>query len=140
MGESRMERRSVEHHSGAGDHALRGAHVLAAPLQCFDFAEETDGLRRERPYQEHDRNAKTLVKSDAFRVVLVALRAGARFDEDDQRGHVSMLVLEGRVSLEVGHERTEVGPGQIAAIGAGHPWTALADEESVVVLHFSWPG
>ena len=140
MGESGMERRSVEHHSGSGDGALRETHVLAAPLQCFDFAEETEGLRRERPYQEHDRNAKTLVKSDAFRVVLVVLKAGARFDEDDPRGHVSMLVRQGGVSLAVGDERTKVGTGQIAAISAGHARSAVADQESVVVLHFSWPG
>lgn len=140
MGEGGREQRPVEHHSGSGDGAMREAHVLAAPLQCFDFADETDGLRRERPYQEHDRNAKTLVKSDAFRMVLVVLKAGARFDEEDQRGHVSMLVREGGVSLAVGDERTKVGPGQIAAISTGHAWSAVADQDSVVVLHFSWPG
>lgn len=135
-----MEERSVQHHSGVGDSAVRKAHVLAAPLQCFDFAEEIAALRRERPYVEQDRNAKTLVKSDAFRIVLAVLKAGARFDEDDPRGHVSMVVREGRVALEVGDgHRTEVGPAQIAAIGAGHRWRALAQEESVVVLHFSWP-
>ncbi len=134
-----MEQRSVQHRSGTGHGAVREAHVLAAPLLRFDFAEEIAALRRERPYVEQDRNAKTLVKSDAFRIVLAVLKAGARFDEDDPRGHVSMLVREGRVSLEAGDERTEVGPAQIAAIGAGSRWRALAEEDSVIVFHFSWP-
>ena len=134
-----MERRSVEHRSASNAEPIRESHVLAAPLLCFDFAEELERLKAERPYRERDRNAKTLVKSEAFRLVLVALRAGARFDEDDPRGHVSVLVREGHVSLHVGDESTEVGTGQIAAISAGHPWWALAAADSVVVLHFSWP-
>jgi quercetin dioxygenase-like cupin family protein len=135
-----MEQRSVQRRSTTGDPAIRGAHVLAAPLQCFDFAEEIEALRRERPYVEQDRNAKTLVKSDAFRIVIAVLKAGARFDEDKPRGHVSILVRQGRVSLEVDDERTQVGTAQIAAIGAGHRWRAVAEEESVLVFHFSWPG
>lgn len=114
--------------------------MLAAPLLCFDFAEELEGLKAERPYREQDRNAKTLVKSKAFRLVLVALKVGARFEEDDPRGYVSLLVRQGHVSLHVGDESTEVGTGQIAAIATGHRWWAIATEESVVVLHFSWPG
>jgi quercetin dioxygenase-like cupin family protein len=135
-----MERRAVEHRSRVGAHGVRESHDLSAPLLCFDFAEEIEGLRRERQYLEHDRNAKTLVKTDAFRIVLVVLKAGARFDEDDPRGHVSALVRSGRVSFHVGDESTEVGTGQIAAVAAGHRWRALAAEDSVVVLHFSWPG
>ncbi|HEX9045322.1 MAG TPA: hypothetical protein VF802_09875, partial [Candidatus Limnocylindrales bacterium] len=75
-----------------------------------------------------------------FRVVLVVLKAGAAFDEDDPRGHVSMLVREGELSLEVGPDRATVGPGQIAAIDQGHPWRARAERDSVAILHFSWPG
>lgn len=134
-----MERRSVEHRSRVDTEPIRQSHVLAAPLLCFDFAAEVEQLQAERPYREHDRNAKTLVKSDAFRLVLVALKAGARFDEDDPRGYVSLLVRQGHVSLHVGDESTEVGTGQIAAVGAGHPWWAVAAEDSIVVLHFSWP-
>ncbi len=135
-----MERRAVEHRSRVGAHGVRETHVLSAPLLCFDFAEEIAGLRRERQFQQHDRNAKTLVKTDAFRIVLVVLRTGARFDEDDPRGHVSVQVRQGRVSLHVGDESTEVGTGQMAALAAGHPWRALAAEDSAILLHFSWPG
>lgn len=135
-----MERRSVEHRSATGRRPIRETHELAAPLLSFDFAEELERLKAERPYQERDRNAKTLVKSEAFRLVLVALKAGARFDEDDQRGYVSLLVRQGHVSLHVGDESTELGTGQIGAIATGHPWWAIAAEDSVVVLHFSWPG
>ncbi len=133
------QQRTVEHRAHTESRPERETHVLAAPLLCFDLAEELAQLRAERPYIEGDRNAKTLVKSEAFRLVLVALRAGARFDEGDPRGYVSVLVREGRVSLNVATESTEVGPGQVSAIEAGHPWSAVAKEDSLVVLHLSWP-
>lgn len=133
------QQRSVEHRARTASKPERATHVLAAPLLCFDLADELAELRAERPYLEGDRNAKTLVKADAFRLVLVALRAGAAFDEGDPRGYVSVLVREGRVALRVGDESTEVGPGQVSAIEAGHPWSAVAQEDSLVVLHLSWP-
>ena len=108
-------------------------------VRRFDLDDELTQLRAERPYFDGDRNAKTLVKAAAFRLVLVAQRAGTRFDEDDPRGEVSVLVRLGRISSQVDGDSTDVGPGQVSTIQAGNHWSAVAAEDSLVILTINWP-
>ncbi len=135
-----MDRSPAQPVRDGGRQAMREPHVMEAPLLIFDLREEFDRLRREPPYVEHGRNAKTLVKSDAFRLVVVALKAGIRFDEADPRGHVGIVVREGAVTLHVGDATNRLAAGSLAAIEPGHPWWATTDEDSLLVLHLSWPG
>lgn len=106
----------------------REARSLIAPLLRFDLDEEAARLRAESAYRDGDRNARTLVKAGSFRLVLVAFRVGATFDEDDQRGSLAMHVLEGRVALRVGPDAVEIGRGEVAVVSAEHPWTAAASQ------------
>jgi quercetin dioxygenase-like cupin family protein len=117
----------------------REARSLTAPLLRFAFAEEAAGLRAESEYIEGDRNARTLVKAGAFRLVLVAFRAGATFDELDQRGSVALQMLEGQVALRVGEDATEIGAGEVAIISPEHPWNASARSDGLVLVHLAWP-
>ncbi len=133
------EVRTVEHRSHVESRAERDNHVIAAPLLRFDLVAERDRLRRERPYTEGDRNAKTLVKSGRYRLVLVALRKGARFDEADPRGWVSMFVHDGRVSVDAADGTTEIAGGEVAALEPGQRWSAVALEESTVLINVNWP-
>src|SRR4051794_894998 len=75
--------------SGSDD---REARSLVGPGLEFDLAHEAFRLRGESLYIDGDRNARTLVKAGSFRLVLVAFRKRAAFDEDDQRGVVSLHV------------------------------------------------
>lgn len=118
---------------------MRPPHALDAPQLSFDLADEVSRLRGGLPYREGDRNGKTLVKSDTFRLVLVVLEAGATFDEDDPRGDVSLLVREGQVVLHVEAAQADLHAGDITAVTAGHRWSAVAVQASVVLLHFCWP-
>ncbi len=131
--------RAVEHRASTPSRPERRTHVIEAPLLRFDLDEETAELRREPSYAAGDRNAKTLVKSGHYRLVLVALKAGGSFDEDDPRGYVSLLVREGRLSVAVGDGRLDVGKGQVAAIDTGNRFSAVALEDTVVLMNFSWP-
>jgi quercetin dioxygenase-like cupin family protein len=117
----------------------RQGRSLIAPLARFDVAEEAARLRGEVEYLEGDRNAKTLVKAGAFRLVLVAFRKGAEFDENDQLGTLALQSIEGRVALRVGQEGMEIVEGQVAVVPAGHPWTALAATDGLLLIHLSWP-
>ncbi len=130
---------TVEHCAQTTSRPERETHVITAPLLTFDLGEELGRLRRERPYREGDRNGKTLVKEGRHRVVLVALRAGARFDEDDPRGYVTLVVHEGRLSVAVNDGETEIGAGQVAVLGHGECWSGKALEDSAVLMNFSWP-
>ena len=117
----------------------RDARSLSAPLLRFRFAEEAARLRTESPFVEGDRNARTLAKSGAFRLVLVAFRAGAIFDENDQRGSVALQVLGGRVDLRVGEEAIEISAGEVAVVSPDHPWKAVAVADGLLLFHLAWP-
>ena len=68
----------------------REARALSGPLLRFELAQEAARLRAETSFLDSDRNARTLTKAGAFRLVLVVFRAGAAFDENDQRGSVAL--------------------------------------------------
>lgn len=117
----------------------REARSLSAPLLRFEFDEEAARLRAELPYLEGDRNARTLVKTGDFPLVLVAFRGGAAFDENDQRGSVALQVLEGRVDVRVGESEVQIGAGQVAVVSPEHPWTAVAVNDGLLLVHLAWP-
>jgi quercetin dioxygenase-like cupin family protein len=117
----------------------REARSLIAPLLGFKLAEEAARLRAESAYIDGDRNARTLVKAGAFRLVLVAFRAGAAFDENDQRGTLALQVLEGRLALRVAQDGMEIAEGEVAVVPAEHAWTAAAVTDGLLLIHLSWP-
>jgi quercetin dioxygenase-like cupin family protein len=117
----------------------REARSLIGALLGFNLAEEASRLRRESAYKDGDRNARTLVKAGAFRLVLLAFRTGAAFDENDQRGTLALHVLEGRLALRVGEDGMEVGEGEVAVVPVEHPWAAVAMADGLLLVHLSWP-
>lgn len=125
--------------STTGGSDERGARSLNAPLLRFELAEEAARLRAESAFLEGDRNARTLAKAGAFRLVLVVFRAGAIFDENDQRGSVALQVLDGRVDVRVGEDAIEISAGDVAVVSPEHPWTAIAKADGVLMFHLAWP-
>ena len=117
----------------------REARALSGPLLRFELAEEAGRLRAETSFLEGDRNARTLTKAGAFRLVLVVFRASATFDENDQRGSVALQVLDGRVDVRVGEDTIEIGAGEIAVVSPDHPWKAVAVTDGLLLLHLTWP-
>lgn len=117
----------------------REARFLSVPLLHIALTEEIARLRAEQEYAEGDRNARTLAKVGAFRLVLVAFRSGATFDEGDQRGSVALQVLEGRVAVRVDEEAIEIGEAEVAVVAPEHPWTAVALADGVLLIHLAWP-
>ena len=117
----------------------REARSLVAPLLGFKLADEAVRLRAESAYIDGDRNARTLVKAGSFRLVLLAFRTGASFDENDQRGTLALQVLEGRLAVRVGGDGMEIAAGEVAVVPADNPWTALALIDGLLLIHLSWP-
>ena len=129
-------RRATETTGGSDE---REARFLSVPLSHFELVDETARLRAEQEYVEGDRNARTLAKVGAFRLVLVVFRSGATFDELDQRGSVALQMLEGRVAVRVDAETIEIGEGEIAVVAPDHPWAAVALADGVLLIHLAWP-
>ncbi len=117
----------------------REPRSLSAEILRFELTAESVRLPTERQYIEGGRNACTLTKVDWFRLVLVALHAGATLDEADQSGSIALQVLEGWVTVRLGDEMVDLGEREVSVVVPGYPWAAVAKEDSLLLLHLAWP-
>jgi quercetin dioxygenase-like cupin family protein len=108
--------RPPERTSGAD---ARRPRTLEQPVAVFDLDDELDRLTAEPEWSGRDRNALTLAKSSSFRVVLVALRGGARVGEDEAHGPMSVQVFRGAVTVRRSNEAAELSAGQLGTMEAG---------------------
>jgi quercetin dioxygenase-like cupin family protein len=117
----------------------REPRTLTAALEVLDLQQELKRLVNEPEWSGGDRNAVTLAKSSSFRLVLVALRAGARVGEDEAHGPMSVQVLRGTVTVRRSEDAAHLRPSELAAMEAGGAWSVSADEDSAVLLTIAWP-
>src|SRR6185369_6909074 len=88
--------------------AAREPHALTGTALVFDLAAEAAALKQEAPWQAHGHNAKTLIKHPDFRVVLIALKAGARMPEHQTDQCVTLQTLDGRLRVRLRGDVVEV--------------------------------
>jgi quercetin dioxygenase-like cupin family protein len=112
-----------------------------APTELIDLDEEARQLRAQPAWNEHGQSAKTMVKHEHFRLVLVAVKAGRRCREHSAEESMSAHAIEGalRVHLEAG-EDIELRAGTVLALAPGlcHDFEAI--EDSTVLLTLAWTG
>jgi len=89
---------------------------MASPFLEFDLTSEVDRLHRERTWNT-GQNARTLIKYDDLRVVLMALKAGVRIPEHKANGRISVQVLSGHVRLNASGRAFDLLPGKPAGAG-----------------------
>ena len=121
--------------------AHRRAHnpPMAEPFMAFDLAGEVDRLKAETTWS-NGQNARTLIKYDDLRVVLMALQAGARLPEHKTEGRISVHVLSGHVQLRASGRTFDLRAGGMLALDQGIPHDLEARDESAVLLTIAWPG
>jgi quercetin dioxygenase-like cupin family protein len=118
----------------------RAPQRMAAPVLAFDLTQEVARLHAEQAWRQGDRNAKTLVKEADFRVVLVALRAGARMEEHRAAGRISVQTLAGHVRLHTGGTNVDLPVGRLVSLERDVPHDVEAAEDSVFLLTIAWQG
>jgi len=116
----------------------REPHPLTGAALSFDLAAEAQKLRREPTWQAHGHNAKTLVKHPDFRVVLIALRAGARMSEHKTDHCVTIHALEGALRLHLPGETLELRSGALLALQQTVLHEIEAVSDSLFVLSLGW--
>lgn len=121
-----------------GTRPARAPHPVTGTSLSFDLAAEAEKLRREPTWLARGHNAKTLVKHPDFRVVLIALRAGARMSEHKTDHCVTIHALEGKLRLHLPDDSLELAGGSLLALEQTvlHDIEALTD--SVFVLSLGW--
>lgn len=112
----------------------RSGRQIAGSFLEFDLAGEAAQLRKEPNWQRQGHDAKTLVKEQGLRLVLVSLRRGAAMDEHQAPGPVAIQVLNGAIDVAVGGRTVSMQAGQMVALEAGIPHTVRATAESDVLL------
>jgi quercetin dioxygenase-like cupin family protein len=124
--------------SSASSRTTREPHALAGMALTFDLAAEAEALTREPTWQAHGHNAKTLVKHPDFRVVLIALRAGARMQEHKTDQCVTIHTLAGCLRLQLPGHTLDLPMGALLALEQTvlHDVEAVAD--SVFLLSLGW--
>lgn len=123
----------------ASEPAPREAQRLASPMPRFNLLEELAQLHGEESWQRGDRNAKTLLKEPQLRLTIIALKSGARLDQHETDGPVTIHTLRGNLRVTVRGDVTMLAPGQLLALEAGAPHAVEALEESAFLLTIGWP-
>ena len=112
---------------------------LASPFLEFDLIAEVDRLHRESTWNT-GQNARTLIKYDDLRVVLMALKAGSRIPEHKANGRICVQVLSGHIRLNASGRAFDLLPGSLLALDERAPHDLEALDESAVLLTIAWPG
>lgn len=112
---------------------------MAASFLEFDLIRELEQLHRE-PDWNRGQNAKTLVKYDDFRVVLIALKARARLPGHQNKGRISIQTVAGQLLVRAEGRTFDLPVGTLLALDHDLPHDVEALEESAFLLTIAWPG
>jgi quercetin dioxygenase-like cupin family protein len=112
---------------------------LAESCRCFALGEEFDSLRRDIGWRRHGHSARTLVKHDDLRLVLIALAPGARMGEHTADAQASILTVAGSVRVWIGQRVIALPTGGLLALDRGVTHDIEALEESSILLTLAWP-
>jgi len=112
---------------------------MADPFMEFDLSTEIHRLKAETTWNT-GQNARTLIKYEDFRVVLIALAAEARMPDHKADGRISIHVLSGHIQLKASGRTFSLRQGGLLALDHGVSHDVHALEESAILLTIAWPG
>lgn len=118
----------------------RPARELVGSVLGFDLGAELASLKAEASWQGGDRNARTLVEEPTLRIVLVAMKRGARLREHDADGPVSVHTLAGLLRLHLPTQSADLPAGHLLTLERALPHEVEALEESAFLLTLAWAG
>ena len=125
----------VPHEAHRRPHTPPGADLFME----FDLPAEIHRLHAETTWS-NGQNARTLIKYDDFRVVLIALAADCRMREHKTEGRISIHLLSGHVQLKASGRTFDPRAGGLLALDQGVSHDVHALEESAFLLTIAWPG
>lgn len=113
-----------------------GERPVDAPLVPIDIHGFTQQLMQEKAWQENDRNAITVFKTDKLTVVISALHKGAEMKPGNVEGTgvMTLHILDGSVQFNANNEDIKLSRGQMVALHEHIPYTAIALEETVCLI------
>jgi quercetin dioxygenase-like cupin family protein len=117
----------------------RTPRALDGTALAFDLPQEARVLREEWPFRDHGHNARTLLKHQGFRVVLVVLEPGKRVPEHQTYNHVAVHVLAGKLRVSVAEQQdVELRAGGLLGLDRYVPHGIEALEQSELLICLGW--
>lgn len=107
---------------------------LDRQVMTFDLPAILGNMKQEPTWRTARRNAMTLVKQPIFRVVLVALQAGAEIGAHENEGPITVQALEGRLTIRAGRDEVVLDVGQLLVLRPGLLHTIHAQDDSSFLL------
>jgi len=117
---------------------IREPVAASGPTLTFNLAEEVQRLQGEQPWQaEH--TANTLVKYPDLRIVLIALKAGARLPEHSTAGRLSIQTVSGGIVVHAHEQVFDLPAGSVLTLDQAVAHDVEAKTDSVLLLTIAWP-
>jgi quercetin dioxygenase-like cupin family protein len=108
------------------------------PGTTFDLAAIDAELRKEDAYQREGHTARTLVRTEELRTVLVVMKAGARIAEHHADTTVCVHALSGHLRLRLPGGSVELPAGQVLPLERGLRHDVEAVTDSTFLLTLGW--
>jgi quercetin dioxygenase-like cupin family protein len=112
---------------------------MAAPYLEFDITSELEQLHHEAAWQS-GQNARTLVKFDDLRIVLMVLKARSRIPGHQTEGRISIHAVAGHIQVRAQGRTFDLPSGRLLALDRRVPHDVEAVEDSAFLLTIAWPG
>ena len=112
----------------------QGDRTVDAPLISIDLGSFIEQIRNEKTWEDSDRNAITVFKTNGMRIVLIALHKNAALARHTANGIISVQVLEGQMIFTTDQQSVELSKGQLLTLHQGIPHSIVAIEETVFLL------
>jgi quercetin dioxygenase-like cupin family protein len=106
-------------------------------LNQVDLNQEIARLQAEASSEESGRKSKMLVKYPEFRIVLIAMRAGSRWEDHKTNARIGLHVLRGDIRFHTANGTFELRPGQLLTLAPSIVHSVDALEESAFLLTLS---
>lgn len=116
----------------------RPKEATSGPFLNFDLQHEIAKLYAEETWQI-GRNSKTLIKYPDYRIVLIALRKGARMTEHQAAGRISVETISGHVRMHVAETVFDMPAGGLVVLDRAVPHDVEALEDSAFLVTIAWP-
>jgi quercetin dioxygenase-like cupin family protein len=119
---------------GASRNPKRGGRSIEAPVLSFSLPTEVEQLRQQPSYANSEPSGIVLVRQPDLRIVLMALRAGARLQEHKASGPISIQVIEGQLRVSLSADSFALGAGQLLALDSDCQHSVEATENCAFLL------
>ncbi len=111
-----------------------GDRMIDAALVSIDLPMFIIQIKSEAAWENSDRNAITVFKTNGLRIVLIALHEGAEMVAHTANGMISVQVLEGKIQFNANSQTVELNSGQMIALHECIPHSVIALKETVFLL------